>query len=137
MWNSGGSLNYDYCRVAHHYLNHLPCTAQGGIGAAELSRVLSSAIPAFNQPNEIAADVGGTQNVLTTGRAQSGYHWTEEGGLVTMQFFSGLDRLSPIDILFGFERSHPPPEWRIPIIRQTASTWRATGGAGLPFPLAL
>jgi hypothetical protein len=123
--------------LGHHYLNHLPCTAQGGLGAGDLARVLSGAVPAFNQPNEIAADVAGTQNVLRTGSRQSGYKWTEQGGLVTMQFFGGLDQLSAESILFGFESSHPPPQLRIPIIQQTASTWRATGGQGLPFPFAL
>lgn len=123
--------------LAHHYLNHLPCTAQGGLGAGEIARVLSGAIPAFNQPNEIAADVSGTQNVLKAGLGQTAYRWTEGGGLVTLEFFSGLDQWSPIDILFGFERSHPPPGLRMPIVSQTASTWRATGGQVLPFPLAL
>jgi Zn-dependent protease with chaperone function len=123
--------------LGHHYLNHLPCTAQGGLGAGELARVLAGAVPAFNQPNEVAADVAGTQNVLRAGSRQSGYKWTEQGGLVTMQFFSGLDQLSAETILFGFESSHPPPQLRIPIIQQTASAWRATGGQGLPFPFAL
>ena len=54
-----------------------------------------------------------------------------------MQFFAGLDQLSAESILFGFESSHPPPQLRMPIIQQTASTWRATGGQGLPFPFAL
>jgi hypothetical protein len=49
-----------------------------------------------------------------------------------MQFFAGLDQLKPSDILFGFERDHPPPQLRTPIIQQTAATWRATGGVGLP-----
>ncbi|MBN1609674.1 MAG: M48 family metalloprotease [Polyangiaceae bacterium] len=123
--------------LGHHYLNHLPCTAQGGLGAGELARVLSGTIPAFNQPNEVAADMAGTQNVLSAGSRQSGYKWTEQGGLVTMQFFAGLDQLSAETILFGFESSHPPPQLRMPIIQQTASTWRATGGQGLPFPFAL
>jgi Zn-dependent protease with chaperone function len=120
--------------LAHHYLNHLPCTAQGGIGAGNLARVLSGAVPVFNQPNEVAADVSGIQNVLLAGSRQSGYRWTEEGGLLSMRFFSGLDRFSPIDILFAFESSHPPPQLRVPIVRQTASSWRALGGRSLPLP---
>lgn len=123
--------------LGHHYLNHLPCTAQGGLGTSEIARVLSGTIPAFNQPNEVAADMGATQNVLRAGSRQSGYRWTEGGGLVTMHFFSGLDRLSVESILFGFESSHPAPQLRIPIIQQTAAAWRATGGQGLPFPFAL
>jgi hypothetical protein len=52
--------------------------------------------------------------------------------MLTMQFFAGLDQLTPADILFGFERSHPPPALRTPVIQQTAAAWRATGGVGLP-----
>jgi hypothetical protein len=121
--------------LAHHYLNHLPCTAQGGIGAGDLARALSGAVPLFNQPNEVAADVSGIQNVLQTGSRQTGYRWTEGGGLLSMRFFSGLDRFSPIDILFAFEHSHPPPQLRVPIIQQTASGWRALGGRSVPLPV--
>ena len=52
-----------------------------------------------------------------------------------MQFFEGLDQLSAIDILFGFESTHPAPQFRVPIIQQTASAWRGTGGKGLPYPI--
>ncbi len=122
--------------LAHHYLGHLPCTAGSGpLNTAEIGWALSNAIPAFNQPNEMASDVSGTQNVLKAGRARGGYQWTEGGGLLTMQFFSGMDQLSAADIIFGFERSHPPPQIRVPIIQQTAHAWRNTGGVQLPFPL--
>jgi hypothetical protein len=118
--------------LAHHYLGHLPCTASTGLSAAEVGRVLSDAVPLFNQPNEIAADMAGVNNVLTSGARRQGYHFTEGGALLTMQFFSGIDQLSPVDILFGFERSHPAPALRSPIIQQTAAAWRQTGGRGLP-----
>ena len=118
--------------LGHHYLGHLPCTAGGGLTLAEVGAVLSNAVPAFNQPNELAADVVGINNTLTMGSRRSDYKLTEGGALLTMQFFSGLDQLTPADILFGFERSHPPPQIRTPIIQQTAATWRATGGVGLP-----
>jgi hypothetical protein len=118
--------------LAHHYLGHLPCTASTGLSAAEVARVLSDAVPLFNQPNEIAADMAGVNNVLTTGAHRQGYHFNEGGALLTMQFFSGIDQFSAVDILFGFERSHPPPQVRTPVIQQTAATWRATGGVGLP-----
>ncbi len=118
--------------LAHHYLGHLPCTAQDGpLSPGDIGRVLSGAVPLFNQPNEIAADVEGTQNVLGAGKARTGYQWTEGGGLLTMHFFGGMDRMSPVDILFSFERSHPPPQLRIPIIQQTASNYR--GGFRFPF----
>jgi hypothetical protein len=51
-----------------------------------------------------------------------------------MRFFAGMDQLSPIDILFGFESSHPAPQIRTPVIQQAANTWRLTGGRTLPLP---
>ncbi len=120
--------------LGHHYLGHLNCTGRGGLDPQEIGRVLSSAVPLFNQPNEFAADAAGTNNTLTAG-ARQGTHWTEEGGILTMQFFEGVEQLSPVDILFGFDRSHPAPQLRIPVIQQTANAWRATGGAGLPIPV--
>jgi hypothetical protein len=118
--------------LGHHYLGHLPCTALSPLSIAQLGAVLSDAVPAFNQPNELAADMVGINNTLTLGSRRADYRLTEGGALLTMQFFSGLDQLTPNDILFGFERSHPPPQLRTPIIQQTAATWRATGGVGLP-----
>ncbi|MFZ5889722.1 MAG: M48 family metalloprotease [Myxococcota bacterium] len=118
--------------LAHHYLGHLPCTAGGGLSGAEVARVLSDVVPIFNQGNEVSADTAGINNTLTTGARRQGYHFTEGGALLTMQFFAGLDQLSPIDILFGFERSHPPPAFRTPWIQQAANVWRSTGGQGLP-----
>lgn len=118
--------------LGHHYLGHLPCTAVSPLSLAQLGAVLADAVPAFNQPNEVAADMVGINNTLTMGSRRPTYHLTEGGALLTMQFFAGIDQLSPSDILFGFERSHPPPQLRTPIIQQTAATWRATGGTGLP-----
>ncbi len=120
--------------LAHHYLGHLPCTSQGALSTAELNQVLTSVVPGFNQPNELAADVAGTNNLLTAGKRRADYHYTEGGALLTMTFFSGLDRLTPGDIIFGFERTHPPPQIRSPVISQTAATWRATGGQPLTLP---
>jgi hypothetical protein len=118
--------------LGHHYLGHLPCTAAGGLSLSDLGAVLSNAVPAFNQPNELAADMVGINNTLNLGKRRQDYHLTEGGALLTMQFFGGLDQLTPGDLLFGFERSHPPPQVRTPVIQQTAATWRATGGVGLP-----
>lgn len=122
--------------LGHHYLGHLPCTARPDpLGAGEAARILSSQISLFNQPNEIAADLAGTQNVLNAGRnrqGRGGYAWAEGGGLLTMRFFAGFGRLTPGAILTSFERSHPPPQLRTPIIQQAAATWHATGGAPLP-----
>jgi hypothetical protein len=96
-------------------------------------RALSDAVPLFNQPNELAADVAGTTNVLNAGkRSTQGYAYTENGGLLTMRFFAGLDNVSVVQILFDFEASHPAPQIRAPVIQQAAATWRFTGGQGLP-----
>lgn len=121
--------------LAHHYLGHLPCTGVGALPAMEVGRILSDAVPIFNQPIELAADVSGTNNALTAGARRSGYHFTEGGAMLTMQFFAGMDQMSPLDVIFAFERSHPPPGVRSPVIQQTAAAWRRTGGAGLPYPL--
>jgi hypothetical protein len=121
--------------LAHHYLGHLPCTGVGALPPMEIGRILSDAVPIFNQPVELAADVSGTNNALTAGARRSGYRFTEGGAMLTMQFFAGLDQMSPIDVIFAFERSHPPPGVRSPVIQQTAAAWRGTGGAGLPYPL--
>ena len=120
--------------MGHHYLGHLPCTA-GNVTASEAGMVLTSVVPAFNQVNETAADTAGVHNVLNAGRNRSDYRWTEGGALLTMRFFAGMDQWSPVDVLFAFERTHPPPQVRIPIIQQTAAAWRQTGGAPLPWLL--
>jgi Zn-dependent protease with chaperone function len=119
--------------LAHHYLGHLPCTSAGQLPIAELGQALSGTVPLFNQPNEIAADASGTNTLLTLGARRAGYHLTEGGGLVTMQFFAGLEQFSAADVLFAFQNSHPPALIRAPIIQQTAAAWRLTGGRGLPY----
>jgi hypothetical protein len=121
--------------LGHHHLGHLGCTAGGSrAGAATLGRILSRALPAFNQPNEIAADVAGVNNLLTAGSRRQGYRWTEGGAVLTVDFFATLDQLTPAHILFGFEMTHPHPVVRRPIILQTANTWRLTGGTGFTLP---
>jgi peptidase M48-like protein len=119
--------------LAHHYLGHLPCTSAGQLPLAELGQALSGAVPLFNQPNEIAADASGTNTLLTMGFRRPGYHLTEGGALITMQFFAGLEQFSASALLFAFENSHPPAVLRAPIIQQTAAAWKLTGGAGLPY----
>ncbi len=119
--------------LAHHHLGHTGCAigkgGSRGVHPSDLGRLLSRAAPIFNQPNEVSSDVAGVNNLLTAGSKRSGAKWTEGGSLLVLTFFSGLDRLSAEAILFGFERSHPPPALRVPIVQQTAQTWRATGGA--------
>jgi Peptidase family M48 len=118
--------------LGHHHLGHLGCTANRGgsrgVTPADLGRLLSRTLPVFNQPNEIAADVAGTKNVLAAGARRQNYRWTESGAMLTLQFFANLDQLTPATVVFGFERSHPHPLIRMPIVQQSATTWRLTGG---------
>jgi hypothetical protein len=119
--------------LAHHYMGNLPCTSAGQLPLAELGQALSGTVPLFNQPNEIAADASGTNTLLTMGFRRSGYHLTEGGALITMQFFAGLEQFSAAQLLFAFQNDHPPALVRTPIIQQTAAAWRLTGGRGLPY----
>jgi hypothetical protein len=116
--------------LSHHYLGHTGC-AHGqpqGVPPAisDLGRLVSSAVPLFNQPNEIAADSNGCMNVLDTGRARAGraYRWTEAGGLLLLDFFARLERASGANPLLGILRTHPNPALRIPIVQAVAATWR-------------
>jgi hypothetical protein len=126
--------------LAHHHLGHTGCAnGQGvsrGVTAGDLGRLLSRTIPLFNQPNEVAADVAGVQNLLTAGSRRQSSRWTEGGAVLTLEFFAAMDRLTPASILFAFERTHPLPQLRLPIVLSTANAWRLTGGM-LPFPGAL
>jgi len=118
--------------LGHHHLGHLGCTTNRGgsrtVTPADLGRILSRTVPFLNQPNEIAADVAGTKNVLAAGARRQGYHWTENGAMLTLQFFANLDKLTPASVVFAFEASHPHPLIRMPIVQQTAAGWRMTGG---------
>ena len=95
--------------------------------------MLSSVVPAFNQPIELAADMSGLNDTLTAGARRSGYKFTEGGALLTHAVLFGDGPVLP-DRHFLFERSHPPPAVRTPVIQQTAAAWRGTGGRGLPYP---
>jgi Zn-dependent protease with chaperone function len=123
--------------LGHHYLQHTGCVGAQSpfITPADLGRVLSGVVPGFNQPNEIAADQHGTTNLLNAGRRRQDYQWTENGALLTLNFFLALKDLTPAEsVLFGFQLSHPHPSFRIPIVRQTADNWRRSGGTAQPFP---
>ena len=124
--------------LGHHHLGHTGCAnGQGGsrgVNPSDLGRVLSRALPIFNQPNEMAADVAGVNNLLTAGSRRPAYKWTETGAMLTLSFFASLDQLTPATIVFGFERTHPHPLLRQPIVQSTANTWRMTGGNVLTIP---
>jgi hypothetical protein len=118
--------------LGHHYLNHLPCTSVLPLDAAEIGMLLTDAVPALNQPNELAADVAGIRNVLAAGRRRQSQPLTEGGSLLTMRFFRALDQASPGDF-FNFERTHPPPSVREPIVQTAAQAFRAGAGFSLPW----
>lgn len=113
--------------LAHHYLGHLACNSNGGV-VEETGQIASEAIPLFNQATEIAADVAGTKNVLAAGAVRRGYRWTEDGALLVLAAFNRRHPVGASDILFGFERSHPIPHIRIPIITSTAELWHTSAG---------
>jgi hypothetical protein len=116
--------------LAHHYLGHLPCTATGvALTGSEINHAVTSLVPVLNSANEWSADVAGTYNVLDVGAKRQGYRLTENGGLLTMQFFGGFDRASPLEL--DFERTHPPPSGRVPVIQTAANGWRS----GIRVPL--
>lgn len=130
--------------LGHHYLGHTGCANGDGSGAVDpsmIGRIASRVLPVFNQPNEVAADVSGTQNLLDVGLSRPG-GLTEMGGVLTLQFFGSLQKLTPAALALGILRTHPHPQLRIPLIQSTAQQWRAghaagqatTNSGGLPFP---
>jgi hypothetical protein len=116
--------------LSHHYLGHTGCAIGSQAGGlpdiAAVGRIVSGLAPGFNQPNEIAADAAGVNDVLDTGRARlPRYRWTEKGGLLLLDFFARMDRaagLSPLSPI-GFLQTHPNPALRIPIAQAVARTW--------------
>ncbi|MBK8257066.1 MAG: M48 family metalloprotease [Polyangiaceae bacterium] len=125
--------------LGHHYLGHTGCatgTQSGsrGVSPADLARLASNVIPLANQPNELASDAAGTNNLLSAGARRTGYKWTEGGALLTLDFFARLDQLTPMSVLFSFERTHPMPQLRRPLVQATANSWRSTGGQGIQIP---
>jgi hypothetical protein len=125
--------------LAHHYRGHTGCTngaaTTNTITPQDIGRLLSSTVPLFNQPNEIQADVEGTFSLLDTGSRRQGARWTEEGALMTLDFFSRLETLGVETVLLGFLLTHPAPQLRIPIVQNAAQQWRNNGGKApaLPF----
>ncbi len=116
--------------LAHHYMGHLGSACTGGAGGTikpgDLIRLGKKVIPAINQANEIQSDVEGTNNLLTAGQNESEYKWSEGGGLLVIDFFKKLRDLHPGAPLFTFMMTHPAPEVRAPIVKNTANMWRFT-----------
>lgn len=116
--------------LAHHYMGHLgsACTGGGGgtIKPGDIVRLAKKVLPAINQANEIQSDVEGTNNLLTAGQNESEYKWSEGGALLVIDFFKKLRDLNPGAVLFTFTMTHPAPEVRGPIVKNTANFWRLT-----------
>lgn len=127
--------------LAHHHRGHTGCAtgAKAAVGPEDIARLLSGAVPFLNQPNEVEADMYGTVDTLDAGIRRQGGVWTEEGALMTLDFFSRLETLGVQTVLLGFLMTHPPPQLRTPIVQSTAQQWRSSGGKGpvspFPFPL--
>ena len=113
--------------LAHHYLGHLACNSAGGV-VEELVQIASDEVPVFNQAAELAADAMGVKNLLAAGATRSGYAWTEDGALRVVAAFNRHHPLTARDVVLGFERSHPIPQVRAPLIVSTAELWHSSGG---------
>jgi hypothetical protein len=120
--------------LSHHYLGHTGCAHGQPPGVppilSDFGRWASSAIPLANQPNEIAADHEGCDNLLDSGRARAAqaYRWNEEGALWLLDFFSRLERAAGASPLLGFLRTHPNSSFRLPLVQATAVTWHLQHG---------
>ena len=113
--------------LAHHYLGHLACNSDGGV-VESAGQIASDSVPLFNQATELAADVAGVKNLLEAGEGREGYTWTEDGALLVIAAFNRRHPLTARDVLFGFERSHPIPQVRVPVITGAAELWHSSGG---------
>jgi len=118
--------------LAHHYRGHTGCANGGtstGVTGEDIARILSNTVPVFNQPIEVEADQHGVRNTLDAGLKQpQGGQWTEEGAMMTLDFFGRLSKFGPEVLLLGFLQTHPPPALRTPIVQSTAQQWRQNRG---------
>lgn len=120
--------------LAHHYLGHTGCAKGQGMSRGPdpmmVGRLMSNAVPLFNQPNEAFADSAGCVNALDTGRARRPqYEWSEKGGLLLLDYFARIEKaagggglaglFSPMNLL----KTHPNPLLRIPTVQTVAQTW--------------
>lgn len=113
--------------LAHHYLGHTGCAINDSPftqGLATVEHLSQTLIPAFNQPNEFAADTAGLYNVMDSGRARKPrYEWTEKGAMMLLEFFAKLEGQTN-NIAISFSRTHPSSAMREGWVRTTAATWR-------------
>ncbi|MGE3767588.1 MAG: M48 family metalloprotease [Kofleriaceae bacterium] len=105
--------------LAHHYLGHLGCDS--------LQLDVLPDMPVFEQAEELSADVAAVKNLLAAGRRRAGYEWTEAGALLVLSAFHARMEITVKTIVFAFERTHPLPALRMPLITTTADLWKVTG----------
>jgi hypothetical protein len=118
--------------LGHHHLGHTGCAnGQRGDALTEMlkmgARLGTKVVPVTNQPNEVAADSIGIDDVLAAGARRQGYHWTEGGAMLTLHFFSSLQKLTAESLALSIFSSHPNPAFRIDPIRNEAARFKATG----------
>ena len=108
--------------LAHHYLGHLGCD-----GKLDPVVHVADGVPLFDQATELAADIAAVKNLLTAGHDRPGYAWTEGGALLVLAAFHHRTPRALETILTAFNRTHPLPALRMPLITTTADLWRVTG----------
>ncbi len=112
--------------LAHHYLGHIRCDGSGGLidAVRDAARAI---VPAFQQPDELAADAAGIDNLLHTAKRLD-LPWDEGGALVMLEFFARQNPIVIEDLLYAFAMTHPPAQLRIPILKATVATWHLAAG---------
>lgn len=127
--------------LGHHHLGHTGCAVgQSGdrpLTVGDLGRIFTKVVPPSNQMNEVSADAIGIDDVLAAGARRPGYHWTEGGAMLTLYFFSELQKLTLETLALGLLSSHPNPAFRVDPIRREAARFRATGTWFVPLIPAL
>jgi hypothetical protein len=134
--------------LGHHYRGHTGCAGGGDATgqealAEEVVRIASNTLPLFNQPVELEADAWGVVNLLDAGARRVGGRWTEEGGLLSMDFFQRLEGERSLSPILLFVRTHPPAVLRRPILQMWADKWRrgerptTVGQGGIPLPVPI
>jgi len=113
--------------LGHHYLGHTGCangqSGDRGMTLGDLGRIFNHVVEVTNQPNEVDADRVGIDDLLSAGARRPGYHWTERGALLTLDFFARLEKLTPV----SFIASHPNPAFRLPFIQAEVARFRSSG----------
>jgi hypothetical protein len=117
--------------LGHHYLGHTGCAnGQSGDRTGTLGdgqRLLTKTIPVFGQSLEVDADSVGVDDVLAAGARRSGYHWTEQGALLTLGFFGALEPINALTPVITFVDSHPNPAVRVIPIKLEVVRFRQKG----------